>query len=91
MDYCNWSGNNWVQNSETPMPSKKGRVVFLKGYKIRWAKRQWLITGGKFYQDIDRALETNARSLAKNMPLLRGSTRYMDWGAAAEKTGKDVT
>ena len=48
LGYSNWLGvNNWVQNMETPRPSK-GMGRFLKGeIKIRWVENQGLILEAK--------------------------------------------
>ena len=60
MDYGNWLGvDNWVQNVETPTPSK-GKGGFLNGGNQNPMGRAPMTDpGGKVYQDSDWALKTN--------------------------------
>ena len=79
MDYCNWLGDNWARNLETPMPSK-GMGGFAKwGNQNPMCRSPRADPGGKVYHGSDWALKTKGRSLAKIMPLLSEFTFYVDW------------
>ena len=89
MDYGNWLGvDNWVQNVETPTPSK-GKGGFLNGGNQNpMGRAPRTDPGGKVKQDSDCDLKTNERSFAKNMLLLSEFTCNVDWGAATKRWEK---